>query len=219
MKKTLYRFGTGYMIMFLMQSCMPFGAILISKAIREHNETIIEEDAARSSFVARANFIHYLPDERLSPLYRINQTIVKEFALNGSYRFKVYDAIHLQARSFPVSQEIYIIADGEPFQVFVDGVEYETITKIDDLVEDVSTAIQNDQTFHTHSLNSYNQKINRLSYCIDNKIIEKMIVADTVKLRYYAGSNMITVRFNEYHLERLKKLINMPLAPQVAQKR
>lgn len=43
------------------------------------------------------------------------------------------------------------------------------------------------------------------------EIIEKINAADTVLLRYYAGPNMITVQLNEFHLDRLKRLINTPL--------
>ncbi len=211
MKKRVLKIAIGSLLILSMSSCMPFGAILMLKAIKEHNEIIVEKDDARSALVARAKFYHYMPMEKLSPLDRINQTIVKQSTKNEFNTFKVFDIVRLKDWSFPISQEVYIIVDGEAFHLGVDGLEHETITKIDELAEDMSTAIKNDRTIDTHSLNSYNQKVSRLSYQIDIEIIEQIIDADTVMLRYYAGPNMITVQFNEFHLGRLKKLISTSL--------
>ncbi|MDY0253296.1 MAG: hypothetical protein RBR30_02680 [Tenuifilaceae bacterium] len=190
---------------------MPFGAIMVSKTIMEQNHITIEDDDVRSAIVAKANFIHYSPEERQSPLDRIKQTIVRHVGLNEPQIYYVYDVGYLNGHGFPVGQEVYIIWDGKAFPVCVDGAEYETITRTDELAEDMSTAIQNEQSVNLHHLNSYIQKVSRLSYKIDMEIIEKINAADTVLLRYYADPNPITVQFNEFHLDRPKKLINTPL--------
>lgn len=211
MKKSIHNLAIGCLIILSMHSCMPFGAILISKAIMEQNEITVEHDDVRSAVVARANFYHYLAKERNSPLNKITQTIVRHAGLNEPQIYYVYDVVYLKGYGFPVGQEVYLIVDGMAFPIGVDGSEHETITRIDELAEDMSTAIKNDQSVNLHHLNSYTQKVSRLSYKIDAEIIEKINAADKVLLRYYAGPNMITVQFNEFHLDRLKRLINTPL--------
>ncbi|MDD3568471.1 MAG: hypothetical protein PHT92_08750 [Bacteroidales bacterium] len=196
MNKHTHNLATGCLIILPMHSCMPFGATMVFKTIMEQNHITIEDDDVRSAIMAKANFIHYSPEERQSPLDRTKQTIVRHVGLNEPQIYYVYDVGYLNGHGFPVC---------------VDGAEHETITRTDELAEDMSTAIQNEQSVNLHHLNSYIQKVSRLSYKIDMEIIEKINAADTVLLRYYADPNPITVQFNEFHLDRPKKLINTPL--------
>lgn len=107
----------------------------------EQNHITIEDDDVRSAIMAKANFIHYSPEERQSPLDRTKQTIVRHVGLNEPQVYYAYDVVYLRGQGFPIGQEVYIIVDGKAFPVCVDGTDHETITRIEELAKDMSTAI------------------------------------------------------------------------------
>lgn len=114
---------------------------MVSKPIINQNEIIMNQDEVRSAVLARANFIHYSPKERLSPPDRIKQTIVRQEGVNEPQVYYAYDVVYLRGQGFPIGQEVYIIVDGKAFPVCVDGTDHETITRIEELAKDMSTAI------------------------------------------------------------------------------
>ena len=176
-----------------------------------YNEIIVEEDNVRKTTLARTNFYYHNPIEAISPLEKVQQTIVKQKHSNGVYSFKVYNIIQLKSKSFPVTSEAYIIIDAIPLRLDVGEVNSESTIDIDELADDVGRAIDNDAFASGIRLSNYGQTVCRLWHPLSKEMEQRIRNASDIRFRFYTESNMITIRLTHDQIDRLKRLIDTPL--------
>lgn len=194
-RKSLYILAAAIFSVTFIQGCAAFMGIRV------------ENDSVKSTRRITARFTHEVARENHSPLVRVNQSIVKELRGSQLDTYTVFDVVTLRGNSFKLSDEVYVIVDDQPFQVKILQHDMETISKI---MENKSSILAADSTSVSvvTGYNQYQHHVTRLSYTLDNSVIEKMKFASKVQYRYYAGPDVITIRLRGTKLNSLKMLLN-----------
>ncbi len=185
-----------FVVAGIFQSCIGF------------NEIIVENDYARSVKRMKANFSNGFAQERLSPLLNRRQTIVKEVFADSTERYLSYDFLSLRTNSFCLSNTVYLIADGVPFEMDVTDLESQFARNIEEKRNDILTADSSKLSVVT----GYKENVSldyKIMYLLAPNTIEHIKSAKSVQFRYYAGHDMITVQLTEFQLQRFQKLIAM----------
>jgi len=198
MKRVKHTFTQTFVLILTLctfQSCMLFRNILT------------EEDVVNSTKRVRTDFEYRYARERYSPLVSITQTIVKETKGDSVGPITFYERIRLNSNSFKLENKVYLLIDNVPYPGKVESVEYERVSNMEEKRKDVmtvdSTKISVVTGFDNHENNIY-----KLTYSIDEKLIEKIKEATKIQFRYYAGPDMITTAMNSFELKTLKLLIS-----------
>lgn len=194
MKYKLIFFIGFLLVVFFIQSCGLFCGI------------IIENDAVYLSRRIKAEFDYSFSQERKSPLIRLNQDIIKEVKSDSLDQYRAYDLIKLRINSFMLDNNVFIIVDNEVFPVDVEHVDSEIRSTISENRKNILTSDSTKISVVT-GYNEHKSKIYRITYIIDNAIIEKIKSSQNVMLRYYAGPDMITIKIKGFNLKLLKKII------------
>lgn len=179
----------------LLQSCLFF---------RDIN---VENDTVYSSKRIKAEFNYNNSQERITPFISLNQTIIKEIKNSSNALYRAYDLIKLKSNSFRLDNRVFIIVDNEPFQVNVEYIDSDLVSEIEEKRKDILTS---DST-KVSVVTGYEENpriVSRITYIIDDLIIEKIRTSQNVMLRYYAGPDMITIRIRGSNLNNFKKVIN-----------
>jgi hypothetical protein len=188
------KFVIPFLMLFLFQGCMLFRGI------------IVEEDVVQSSKRVRANFEYRNARERYSPLVSVVQTIVKEAKTNAPSQIKIYDRIRLNINSFKLDDKVYLIIDKAPYPGKLEKIEFERETKFEEKRKDVLTADSTKVSVVTGYNNNENN-VYKLTYTIDEQVVEKIKHCNSLQFRYYAGPDMITTNMSHFELETLKLLL------------
>jgi hypothetical protein len=151
-------------------------------------------------------FIHKAQN-RQSSLQYIQQNIIKTIDKNKDKTYTVYDALNMSSMSFSLENKVYIIADEEVFTMQLLSKETENTKSMSEDTEDVMTSDSTQITVVT-GYSENNRKITRFSYHIPEAVILKILSANQVLFRYYAGPEMLTIKLSGNQLKQLKKLIN-----------
>jgi len=114
----------------------------------------------------------------------------------------------MSSSSFKLEDKVFLIIDGEPFQMTLSSKELDTHRSIS---EDKTSVLASDSTSIsvTTGYSENNSKIVRISYNISGDIISKIKSSNQIMLRYYSGPSMITVRMGYQTLKKLKHLIDL----------
>ncbi|MDR2084622.1 MAG: hypothetical protein LBP67_06480 [Bacteroidales bacterium] len=181
-------------IPFIFQSC-----IMSSRIIQE-------SDVVYST--KRVSFRHTTKDRnRKTPLLYLDQTFVKEIKGNKE-TYRVYDALNLASRGFKLDDKVFLIADGEIFNINIENKEYEFSRRISENKSDVMTADSTTISVVT-GFSEDNRKITRFSYKLTDDMVSKIRNSNQIIFRYYAGPSMISVKLRNNDLKKLKKLIEI----------
>lgn len=178
------------------QSCMLFRAI------------VVEEDIVYSTKRIRVDFGYVGAKEFYSPVINVTQTIIKETKPNAIPHYQSYDRIKLRSNSFRLDNRVFILIDNAAYQVNVESVEFEKVSKIEEKRKDVMTVDSSKVSVVTgYEQNQSNDY--RLSYSIEPAVIEKIKTANRICFRYYTGPDMITIPMGKFNLKTLKMVVEM----------
>ena len=170
-------------------------------------ERVIEEnDIVYGSKRITLTLMYHNMDWR-SPLYYMQQSIVKELRANQQASYHIYDVLYLTNSSFKHEDKAFIIVDDEPFPVVIDHKELENTKELIPQKPDVMTSDSTTMSVIT-GYSENNQKITRFSYALPTEAILKIDQANHVSFRYYAGPSMITVTLQAGQLTKFKQLIH-----------
>lgn len=193
-KQKQFLFIGYFLFLLLLQSCFIFSSV------------VVENDVVYSSKRIKTEFDYLYSQEKESPLIKLNQKIIKEIS-NSDSNYTAYDLIELKNNSFKLDNKVFIIVDNEPFSVSVVNYDAEFVSSFLEERKDIMTADSTEVSVIT-GYNKNQSREYRISYGIDNEIIQKIKTAQTVMLRYYAGPDMITIKIKGYNLKKMKKLID-----------
>lgn len=199
--KYIPRFGFKFLTISIIASGLLLSGCAGLRGIRS------EYDVVTSVNRHKAKFTYLKAQERFSSLSRVNQTVIVESGKDANARFRVYDVVVLSENSFRISDEVYVIVDKTPFKVNVDLLDLETVSRREEKRSDVLTSDSTSVSVVT-GYNEYQQRVNRISYTLDDSAVDAIKQGNKVLFRYYAGPDMLTVKMSSAELRRLRKLLN-----------
>jgi hypothetical protein len=170
-------------------------------------DVMVENDTVYSSKRIKVELKYNSAQERTSPFISLNQTIIKEIKNNSNDHYRAYDLIKLNTNSFRLDDKVFIIVDNEPFQVNVEYIDSDIVSKIEEKRKEILTSDSTKVSVVT-GYEENRSLVNKITYVIDDIIIEKVRSSQNVRLRYYAGPDMITIKINGSNLTAFKKVIN-----------
>jgi hypothetical protein len=168
--------------------------------------TITETDIATSVTVTRKRFFFNRNLERKTPFVSLTKTVTRRTGPDNNTSYTFYDVLVLDQESFTVRNKIFVIIDGEVFPVTVRQERPESVTTTSTDTKTLSTSDSTSVTVVTGYSQSH-LKYFKLEYPLSPGIIERMKSAGEILFRYYAGPNMMTVRFRGKYLGQLKEMI------------
>ncbi|KAF0202320.1 MAG: hypothetical protein FD170_2046 [Bacteroidetes bacterium] len=179
---------------FFMQSCHLTSKILV------------EKDIVYSSKRIKWNYT-YTNRSRKSHLLWLEQSVVKEIKANNEISYKVYDVLTFSSKSFQLEDRVFLIIDNEVLPVILENLEYENVKNIVENREDVVTSDSTKVSVVT-GYSEDNMKIAKISYELNNEVVDKIRNSNQVLFRYYSGPDMVTLKLKGFNLNRLKKVLN-----------
>jgi len=168
----------------------------------------IQSDIVNSTKRIKLNITYLKTEEKRTPLFSLNQSILKEITADKQVSYKVFDMLYLTSTSYKLEKNVYIIIDNEAFKMNIINEEYDNITSISENKSDVMLADSTKVSVVTGYSNN-NYKVTKYSYFLNEDIIEKIKNSDSVFFRYYSGASMITLKLWGKNLIKLKNLIEM----------
>lgn len=145
------------------------------------------------------------PMENRSPMLGMEQTMVKLLHREQGIAYEVFDILRLKERSFRLERELYWIIDGDIFEIHP---EYMDNEKSIDIVENTKTLMTVDSTEVSvvtgYTENHWNMV--KVRYSLPAPVIDKLMTAKELLIRYYAGPEMVTIKVTGSSLRKLKKL-------------
>ena len=138
--------------------------------------------------------------------YSQTVSIVKERNSNGEFVYTMYDVITMPYGSFELSDKMYIVIDKKVIEMNNTTLENGVFTKLN---ENTSSIMKADSS-KVDVVTGYSEqhlKTYKMTRILDNEIIERILEANDVYLRYYAGPNLITSEIKSYKLGALKRMI------------
>ncbi|NOZ47750.1 MAG: hypothetical protein GXO79_13355 [Chlorobi bacterium] len=182
-----------------------FGLIL-KNGYTQFNNLNIENDIVKSEKRIWKDFYYRKTVEKKSPLIGIKQTVIKEVSYSGDTKYTIYDNISLNSKSFDLEKTVYMIIDEKVFPL--DAFFYENSRKAS-ISENTKTIMTADST-NTTVVTGYTQdywKFAKISYELNQEIINKITKSDDIRFRYYTGPRMITIKLSKNDIKNLKKII------------
>ncbi len=168
---------------------------------------IVENDIVKSTKRIKKNFYFNDALERNSPLLSMKKTVLKEIKENQDTIYMVYDFINLSQNSFPLEDDIYLIMDEKIFPLKVEYRESENRSEIVEKTESILTADSTNVTVTTGYSNQTYKRI-KIKYVLPINVTHKILETKDLLFRYYSEPNMISVKFNNRQLQKLKQIIH-----------
>ncbi len=198
MKKSVKNKKTIFVVLCLV--CLTFSACHFS------NRITVQDDIVYST--RRVELKTYRKDrDRRSPLIYLEQSFVKKIKNKDDAVFELYDELALKISSFQLEQKAFMIVDDKVFPLSIETAEYESVKSVRGNTENILTSDSTNVSVVTGYSESY-KKVTRFSYILSNDLINEIKKSNQVKMRYYAGPDMITVLMKNRNLRKLKDLIN-----------
>ncbi len=173
-----------------------------------HKLIRVEYDEVKSTKRILQNF-HYLGSkEKRTPLYFLNQTILKELKPNNEISYTVYDNLTMSPNAQALENQMFLILGEEIIPIDIEQVDLENTTNI---TEKRSTILTSDSTSVSvvSGYDQHNRKHYKIKYQLSLQTMDKISQAYEVQFRYYCGPNMMTVILKDKALNRLKDMIVM----------
>ncbi len=181
---------------------------LIGCSTSQYPTTLVQQDIVKSTKRIKQTFKYKRAQEKVSPLQSLHQEMLKVVGNNMTEQYTVYDRLNMKANSYVVDKQIYIIVDGEVFQIDIDSQERENTSKISQSTSNITTIDSTSMDVVT-GYTQHKRSIFRISYTLSQEIIEKLSVCNNVMFRYYSGPNMITTSMSNKKIVDLKKFIQL----------
>lgn len=133
-------------------------------------------------------------------------SFLKEKNDSGQITYTLYDIITLPYNSFDLSEKSYIVIDKKVFELPNTVSENSNHSKLKNKTETILKA----DSSKVDIVTGYNQeylKTYKMTHPLSNEIVERILNANYVYLRYYAGPNQITSEIGLFRLDALKKTL------------
>lgn len=164
-----------------------------------------ERDYALKS--KRMFFTHQVRDNKWrSPLFHLNQTILKESYPNGTASYLMFDNLMLRANSADVQNTAYLIIDGQAFQTNITAFQYNHLQRSFENVSHIPIT-ENVSFPVVTGYNTQFRKVVSFNYGLTPEMVASISNARTVRYQYYVGHNIVSVKMRPGSLRKLKRLI------------
>lgn len=186
-------------ILFFGAIALLFVRCSLSTTISSQHDEVLNTERQRYDAVFSKNEIR-------EQEYSQTVSIVKERNSNGEFVYTMYDVITMPYGSFELSDKMYIVIDKKVVEMNNTTLENGVFTKLN---ENTSSIMKADSS-KVDVVTGYSEqhlKTYKMTRILDNEIIERILEANDVYLRYYAGPNLITSEIKSYKLGALKRMI------------
>jgi len=170
------------------------------------NRIVVKEDVVYNSKRIELKLLHKDYDMR-SPLQNVLQSIVKQIGAEAETTYKVFDVLTLTSASFKLDDKVFYIIDGNVFPMPIESKEIENSKIISEIKEEIQ-ATDSTKISVVTGFSENNSKITRFSYSLTDEVVSKLKEANRLVIRYYTGTDMISVKVKNRKLNKIKKLID-----------
>lgn len=149
---------------------------------------------------------YFVSNQRYEQSYTQKITFLKETDRNSITNYTLYDVITLPVESFDLNDKMYIVADDDIINLPV-STQNQYNTK--NINEQKNEILQSDSTKITvvTGYDVVNKKTIQMTHPINNDILQKILQARELHLRYYVGPNAINSEIKGTKLRNIKKWI------------
>lgn len=179
----------GMLITILFSSCAVFNGSITKQ---------VDQIMGSKRFTFEA---YHSNNQRDEQEYRQKLTFLKEINRSQNVEYTLYDVIYLPYSSFDISDKMYLVVDEEVFPLENDSKE-----KVLDRVATEEKQSANSETQPVADGYS-TSKSWKMVHPLSEEMILKIVDAQIMYLRYYAGPNMITSEITGTELTSVKRWI------------
>ena len=149
---------------------------------------------------------YFYSNQKYEQSYSQKITFLKETDRNNITNYTLYDVITLPVESFDLDDKMYIVADDNVIKLPV-STQNQYNTK--NINEQKNEILQSDSTKITvvTGYDVVNKKTIQMTHPINDDILQKILQAHELHLRYYVGPNAINSEIKGTKLRNIKKWI------------
>ena len=149
---------------------------------------------------------YFVSNQRYEQSYTQKITFLKETDRNSITNYTLYDVITLPVESFDLDDKMYIVADDDIINLPVSTQNQFNTKKINEKKDEI---LQSDSTKITvvTGYDVVNKKTIQMTHPINDDILQKILQAHELHLRYYVGPNAINSEIKGTKLRNIKKWI------------
>ena len=149
---------------------------------------------------------YFVSNQRYEQSYTQKITFLKETDRNSITNYTLYDVITLPVESFDLDDKMYIVADDNVINLPVSTQNQFNTKKINEKKNEI---LQSESTRITvvTGYDVVNKKTIQMTHPINDDILQKILQAHELHLRYYVGPNAINSEIKGTKLRNIKKWI------------
>ena len=149
---------------------------------------------------------YFVSNQRYEQSYTQKITFLKETDRNSITNYTLYDVITLPVESFDLDDKMYIVADDNVINLPVSTQNQFNTKKINEKKDEIMKSDSTKVTVVT-GYDVVNKKTIQMTHPINNDILQKILQARELHLRYYVGPNAINSEIKGTKLRNIKKWI------------
>ena len=149
---------------------------------------------------------YFVSNQRYEQSYTQKITFLKETDRNSITNYTLYDVITLPVESFDLNDKMYIVADDDIINLTVSTQNQFNTKKINEKKDEIMKSDSTKVTVVT-GYDVVNKKTIQMTHPINDDILQKILQAHELHLRYYVGPNAINSEIKGTKLRNIKKWI------------
>ena len=149
---------------------------------------------------------YFVSNQRYEQSYTQKITFLKETDRNSITNYTLYDVITLPVESFDLDDKMYIVADDNVINLPVSTQNQFNTKKINEKKDEIMKSDSTKVTVVT-GYDVVNKKTIQMTHPINDDILQKILQAHELHLRYYVGPNAINSEIKGTKLRNIKKWI------------
>ena len=149
---------------------------------------------------------YFVSNQRYEQSYTQKITFLKETDRNSITNYTLYDVITLPVESFDLNDKMYIVADDDIINLPVSTQNQFNTKKINEKKDEIMKSDSTKITVVT-GYDVVNKKTIQMTHPINDDILQKILQAHELHLRYYVGPNAINSEIKGTKLRNIKKWI------------
>lgn len=184
---------------------LTFTFLTLAGCVNFRNVIYVENDKIMKSRKVTYE-AYFVSNQRYEQSYSQKITFLKETDRNSITNYTLYDVITLPVESFDLDDKMYIVADDNVIKLPV-STQNQYNTK--NINEQKNEILQSDSTKITvvTGYDVVNKKTIQMTHPINDDILQKILQAHELHLRYYVGPNAINSEIKGTKLRNVKKWI------------
>ncbi|MFV0390770.1 MAG: hypothetical protein ACK5KP_02625 [Paludibacteraceae bacterium] len=192
-KKRLFK----YMLVELLVTTVLVGC----SSVKYYSENDLVKNIQKTTYITR-----HEKNERHEPTYWQNYIFTNEVNKNTDKTITIYDIITMPMGSYDLEEQAYIVLDGTIVEL--DNIEYRSnsFVKKSEIKEEIMLA-DSTKTTVLKGYKTENLKTVRMKHPINEELASRIMNAEKIYFRYYAGPGKLTTDLTPKQLKKLKKLI------------